>query len=332
VNRSSFILQRSAFVLLPAALAVAMPMSACGQQYPVKPVRVIVGNTPGGGIDLTARAVAQRLTDRWGRSFVVDNRPGGAGLIGIDLAANAAPDGYTLLVVPGSLVASAAAQKKLAYDLRKALAPVTQLTSVSYVLMINPSVPATSVKELIAYGRSRPNALNFGSSGVGGIGHLAGELFAAKSGVKMVHVPYKGAAPALVDMVSGQIQLGFTSTISGMPQVRAGKLRVMGLSSARRAPSLPEVPTIAESGLPGFDLVNWYGLFAPAATAPGVLSALHREAAAIVDSHEMRAMFAKDGADAERSESPAAFRRLFESEVVKWEGYIRLPGFAEALK
>jgi len=300
--------------------------------YPSKPVRMLVGNTPGGGIDLTARAVAQRLTDRWGRSFVVDNRPGGAGLIGIDLAANAGPDGYTLLVVPGSLVASAAAQKKLAYDLRKALAPVTQLTSVSYVLMVNPSVPAKSVKELIAYAKERPNKMNFGSSGIGTIGHLAGELFAWKSGVKMVHVPYKGATPALVDMISGQIQLGFTSTISGMPQVRAGKLRVMGVSSARRAPSLPDVPTIAESGLPGFDLVNWYGLFAPGATPPAIVLALHREAAVIVESQDMQAMLAKDGADAESSASPAAFRRLFESEVVKWEGYIKLPGFAEALK
>jgi tripartite-type tricarboxylate transporter receptor subunit TctC len=253
-------------------------------------------------------------------------------LIGIDLAANAAPDGYTLLVVPGSLVSSAAAQKKLPYDLRKALAPVTQLTSVSYVLMVNPSVPAKSVKELIAYAKDRPNKLNFGSSGIGTIGHLASELFAWQAGVKMIHVPYKGASPALVDMISGQIQLGFTSTISGMPQVRAGKLRLMGVSSGRRAASLPEVPTIAESGLPGFDLVNWYGLFAPAAAPPAVVAALHREAVAIVDSQEMQAMFAKDGADAASSASPAAFRRLFESEVVKWEGYIKLPGFAEALK
>ena len=300
--------------------------------YPTKPVRVIVGNVPGGGIDITARAVAQRLTDRWGRSFVVDNRGGGAGLIGIDLAANAAPDGYTLLVVPGSLVSSAAAQKKVAYDLRKALAPVTQLTSVSYILMVNPSVPARSVKELIAHAKVRPNTLNFGSSGVGGIGHLAGELLAWKAGVKMVHVPYKGAGPVLVDMISGQIQLGFTSTISGMPHVRVGKLRVLGVSSPKRTPSLPEIPTIAESGLPGFDLVNWYGLFAPGATPPAVVSALHREVAGIVEAQDVQALLAKDGADAERSESPAAFRRLFESEVVKWEGYIKLPGFAEALK
>ena len=295
-------------------------------------MRIIVGNATGGGIDLTARALAQRLTDRWGRTFVVDNRPGGAGLIGIDLTANAAPDGYTLMVVPGSLVASAAAQKKLPYDLRKALAPLTQLASVSYLLMVNPSVPARSVKELIAYGKSRPNALNFGSSGVGGLGHLAGELFGSMAGVKMVHVPYKGAGPALVDMISGQIQLGFSATISGMPHVRVGKLRVLGVSSPKRTPSLPDIPTIAESGLAGFDLVNWYGFFAPGATPAAIVSALHREVAVIVESQDMQAMLAKDGADAQRSESPAAFRRLFESEVVKWEAYIRLPGFADALK
>ena len=320
------------FVTLLAASAHAQPRPDVATGYPVRPVRLLVGNAPGGGIDLTARAVGQRLTDRWGRPFVVDNRPGGAGLIGIDLAANAAPDGYTLLVVPGSLVSSAAAQKKLPYDLRKALAPVTQLASVSYLLMVSPAVPARSVKELIAYGADRPNMLNFGSSGVGGIGHLAGELFAWKAGLKIVHVPYKGAGPVLIDMIGGRIQLGFTATISGMPHVRAGKLRALGVSSARRAPSLPEIPAIAETGLPGFDLVNWYGLFAPGATPPAVVAALHRETAVVLEEKDVQAMFAKDGADAESSPSPDTFRRLFANEVVKWEGYIKLPGFAEALK
>jgi len=313
-----------------AAHAQQEPRSAGG--YPVKPVRMLVGNAPGGGIDLTARAVAQKLTERWGRTFVVDNRPGGTGLIAIDLTANGAPDGYTLLVTSGSLVSSATAQRKLPYDLRKALAPVTQLTSVSYLLMVNPSVPAKSVKELIAYGKSRPNALNFGSSGVGGIGHLAGELFAYMSGVKMVHVPYKGGGLVLLDMISGQMQLGFTATISGMPHVRAGKLRVLRVSSPQRTTSLPDIPTIAESGLAGFDLVNWYGMFAPGATPPAIVLALQREVGAILNSAEVQAMFAKDGAEAEGSASPAAFRRVFETEVAKWEKYIKLPGFAEALK
>ena len=159
--------------------------------YPSRPVRLLVGNAPGGGIDITARAVAQKLIERWGRSIIVDNRPGGAGLIAIDLTAQAAADGYTLLVTSGSLIGSATAQKKLSYDTRKAFAPVTQLTTLCYMLMVNPAVPVNSVKELIAYAKSKPNALNYGSSGVGGAGHLAGELFSSMAGVKMVHVPYK---------------------------------------------------------------------------------------------------------------------------------------------
>jgi tripartite-type tricarboxylate transporter receptor subunit TctC len=315
-----------------AAIAQAQPKAEAPSGYPGRPVRMLVGNAPGGGIDLTARAVAQKLHDRWGRPFVVDNRPGGTGLIAIDLTANAPADGYTLLVTSGSLISSATAQKRLPFDPRKAMAPITQLTSVSYILMVNPSVPAKTVKELIAHGKARPQPLNFGSSGVGGMGHLAGELFANMAGVKMVHIPYKGGGLVLLDMISGQIQLGFTATISGMPHVRAGKLRVLGVSSPKRTPSLPEIPTIAESGVPGFDLVNWYGIFAPAATLPAIVNALHRETVNVLESAEVRTMFAKDGADAEGSASPAAFRKMFENEVARWEKYIKLPGFAEALK
>jgi tripartite-type tricarboxylate transporter receptor subunit TctC len=325
---------RAAFVVIAAGISVAAhaqhkPESAGG--YPARPVRMLVGNAPGGGVDLTARAVAQKLTDRWGRPFVVDNRPGGTGLIAIDLTANAAPDGYTLLVTPGSFISSATVQKKLPFDSRKALAPVTQLTSLCYLLMVNPSVPAKSVRELIAHGKSRSNPLNFGSSGIGSFAHLAGELFASQSGVKMVHVPYKGGGPVLVDMIAGQIQLGFTATISGMPHVRAGRLRALGLTCPARARAFPEIPTIAESGLPGFELVNWYGLFAPGATPSAIVSALNREVAGILESPEVQAMFARDGAEAEGSASPAAFRRVFENEVAKWEKYIKLPGFAESL-
>jgi len=327
--------RQSVLVVVVACLAFsahAQQKPAAAGAYPLKPVRMLVGNAPGGGVDLTARVVAQKLTDRWGRPFVVDNRPGGTGLIAIDLTANATPDGYTLLVTPGSFISSATAQKKLPFDPRKALAPVTQLTSLCYMLMVNPSVPAKSVRELIAHGKSRPNPLNFGSSGVGSIAHLAGELFASQSGVKMVHVPYKGGGPVLVDMIAGQIQLGFTATISGMPHVRAGRLRALGLTCPARARAFPEIPTIAESGLPGFELVNWYGLFAPGATPPAIVSALNREAAGILETPEVQAMFARDGAEAEGSASPAAFRGVFENEVARWQKYVKLPGFAEALK
>jgi len=313
-----------------AAQAQPKPDAAAG--FPAKPVRMLVGNAPGGGIDLTGRAVAQKLTERWGRSFVVDNRPGGTGLIAIDLTGNANPDGYTLLVTSGSLISSATVQKKLPFDPRQGLAPITQLATLSYVLMVNPGLPAKTVKELIDYGKAKPNALHFGSSGVGGIGHLAGELFAHNAGVKMVHVPYKGGGPVLVDMISGQIELGFTATISGMPHVRAGRLRALAVSSPKRTKAFPDIPTVAESGLAGYELVNWYGTFAPAKVPPAILVALHREIAGAVQTPEMQSMFDRDGAEATASASPAEFRKVFEAEVGKWERYVKLPGFAESLR
>ena len=300
--------------------------------YPSRPIRLLVGNAPGGGIDITARAVAQKLAERWGRSVVVDNRPGGTGVIAIDLTAQANPDGHTLLVSSGSLIGSAMAQRKVAYDVRTALAPITQLTTLCYMLLVNPSLPVSSVKELIAYAKARPNALNYGSSGVGGAGHLAGELFSSMAGVKMVHVPYKGGGLVLLDMISGQVQLGFTSTISGMPHVRSGKLKALAVTSPRRAQALPQFPTVAESGLPGFELVNWYGLLAPAGTPQPIVAALHREASRAVASPDLQAIFANDGAEASASPSPAAFKAVLVAEVANWEKIVKMPGFAGTLK
>jgi tripartite-type tricarboxylate transporter receptor subunit TctC len=315
-----------------AAIVQAQPKSGPPDGYPNRPVRLLVGNAPGGGIDITARAVAQKLTERWDRPIVVDNRPGGAGLIAIDLTSQAAPNGYTLLVTSGSLIGSATAQKKLPYDTRKALASVTQLTTLCYMLLVNPSVPVKSVKELITYAKANPEKLHFGSSGVGGAGHLAGELLAHMGGMKIVHVPYKGGGLVLLDMISGQVQMGFTATISAMPHVRSGKLRVLAVTSPQRAKAFPDIPTIHESGLPGYQLVNWYGMFAPAGTPPAIVSVLHREVGRGLASPDVQAMFAKDGAEAAGSESPTAFRAVFEKEVVTWEKLIKLPGFAASLK
>jgi tripartite-type tricarboxylate transporter receptor subunit TctC len=276
--------------------------------------------------------VAQKLGESFGRTVVVDNRAGGAGLIAIDLAAHAAPDGYTLLVTSGSLIGSATAQKKLSYDTRKALVPVTQLTTLYYMLLINPAVPANTVRELVAYGKAKPNALMYGSSGIGGAGHLAGELFSSMAGIRTVHVPYKGGGQVLVDMIGGQVQMGFTATISAMPHVRSGKLKALGITSARRAQAFPDIPTIAEAGLPGFELINWYGVFAPAGTPHPVVALLHREIGRALVSAEVQAMFAKDGADATGSASPPEFGRLFDKEVAMWEKIIKMPSFAESLR
>ncbi len=325
-----FLLLCALFMGSSAAHAQSKPEGLPGQ-YPSRPIRLLVGNAPGGGIDITARAIAHKLGELWGRTFVVDNRAGGAGLIAIDLTAQAAPDGYTLLVTSGSLIGSATAQKKLPFDTRTRLTGVNQLTTLCYMLMVNPSVPAKTVRELIALGKSKPGTLHYGSSGIGGAGHLAGELLSSMADIKLVHVPYKGGGQVLADMISGQVQLGFTATISALPHVRGGKLRALGVTCPQRVQAIPEFPTIAESGLPGFQLVNWYGIFAPAKTPQPIINALHRGTSQALRTPEVLAMFAKDGADPTATADPAEFHRVFEKEVVMWEKIIKMPSFAQGL-
>ena len=324
---------------LICVLLACASITAHGQQrpaalpgdYPSKPIRLIVGNAPGGGSDITARAVAQKLTEDLGRTVVVDNRPGASGIIAMDLAAQTAPDGYTLLVVAGGDLASAFVQKKVAYDVRSAYAPITQLTSQYYLLLVTPQLPAKSVKDLIAYARSKPGALSFGSSGMGSSGHAGLEYLKAASGVDIVHVPYKGIGPALVDMISGQLQLAFASTISGSPHVRSGRLRALAVTSPRRAQAYPELPTISET-LPGFELTNWYGLFAPARTPSAIVLTLHRVASDALRSADLQAKFSASGAEAAASASPSELAPLLVREVSKWEKIMALPGFSESLK
>ena len=320
-------------LLAVAAVTCALPLHAQPKTdaYPARTVRVLVGNAPGGGIDITARAVSQKLTERLNRSFVVENRPGASGIIALDVTAKAPPDGYMLLVTSGSLISSANAQKKIAYDVRTTYAPISQLASLCYMLLVTPALPARNVKELVALGKRRPGDLNYGSSGVGGAGHLAGELFAHTAGVKMVHVPYKGGGLVLADLIVGQIQLGFTATISAMPHVRSGKLRALAVTSPRRAKALPEFPTVIESGVP-FELVNWYGLSAPAGTSSTVVSLLHQNVTQALGSSDIEAMLQKDGAEPAPSASPQQFASVLASEVERWDKIVLLPGFAEGLR
>jgi tripartite-type tricarboxylate transporter receptor subunit TctC len=319
-----------------AAIAVFGVAPVSAQQpgetgYPARTVRILVGNAPGGGIDITARVVAQKLTERLNRSFVVDNRPGASGIIAMEVAAKSPPDGYTLLVTSGSLISSANAQKKVTYDVRTAYAPVSQLASLYYMLLVTPALPARSVKELVALAKRRPGELNYGSSGIGGAGHLAAELFARTAGIKLVHVPYKGGGLVLTDLIVGQIQLGFTATISAMPHVRSGKLRALAVTSPQRSKSLPDFPTVVESGVP-FELVNWYGLFAPAGTPPAVVLLLHQNVVQALASPDIESMLARDGAEAAPSATPAQFGAVLAKEVDRWNKIVLLPGFAEALR
>lgn len=300
--------------------------------YPEKPIRLLVGNAPGGGSDITARTVAQKLSETLGRSVIVDNRPGAAGIIAMNLAAQATPDGYTLLLVAGSDLAGAMVQKKLSYDVRTAYAPISQLTSQYYLLLVTPPLPVNSVQDLIAYAKSKPGALSFGSAGVGSTGHAGLELLKSTAGVDIVHVPYKGIGPALIDMMSGQLHLAFASTISGAPHVKSGRLRALAVTSLRRAQAFPELPTVSEAGVSGFDMTNWYGIFGPAGTPRAVVLALHREIGRALASPDIRARFASSGAEAAPSGSPVEFGNALSKEVDRWGKIMKIPAFAESLR
>lgn len=322
-------------VVLAWAATTAYAQQNPGQRpdsYPNRPIRMLVGNAPGGGVDITARVVAQHLSERLGRSIVVDNRPGASGIVAMDLAAHAAADGYTLLVSAGSLLGSAMVQKKVRYDVRTAFAPITQFNSLCYMLLVNPSLGVNSVKDLIAYARSKPNALSYGSSGLGASGHLGGELLSSMTGVRMVHVPYKGSSPVMVAMISGQVQLGFASTIAGMPHVKSGRLKALGVTSPQRTRAFPDLPTISEAGVPGYEVTNWYGLLAPEGTPRQIVTMLHREVGQVLATPSVQATFANDGAEVMASPSPAEFKGLIAKEVDKWEKIIKLPGFADSLR
>ena len=257
-------------------------------KYPSKPIRLIVPFTPGGGTDITARAVAQKLTEAWGQTVVSDNRPGANGTIGVDTAAKAPPDGYTLTMISSSHAVNVGLYKHLPYDLLKDLVPVTQLTRQPYSLVIHPGVPAKSVKELVALAKAKPGTLNYGSSGTGGISHLAGALLGSLTGTDLTHVPYKGGAPAMTDVIAGQIQMLFGTILLTGPHVKAGRLRVLAVTTAQRWPGTPELPTMQEAGVPGFEITQWYGLIIAAKTPPPIIAKLNKEIARILHQQDVQ--------------------------------------------
>jgi len=266
--------------LLLAALtsaAVTTSTSAAAQAYPTKPLRIMVGASPGGGTDIIARLLAQKFQAALGQPVVVENRPGASNTIAADVAAKAAPDGYTLLLATNTAQSIAPHIMKLAFDPIKDLTPVALIVVVPNVVLVGESVPAKDMKELVALIKASPGAFSYGSSGTGSTQHLAGEAFALATGTKMVHIPYKGSAQALVDLVSGQIQLDFDTTSSGMAMIKAGKVKALAVMSAKRAAELPDVPTLAEAGYPGLEMTTWYGLFVTAGTPPDVVTRLYAE-------------------------------------------------------
>jgi tripartite-type tricarboxylate transporter receptor subunit TctC len=283
---------------------------------------MLVGFAPGGGSDTLGRLVGQKLGENLAQSIVVDNRPGANGVIAMELTARAPADGYTLMVISGSSVVSATLVTKVAFDINKAFAPVSLLAMQPYVLLVPQSLPVNSVKELIAYAKARPGGLNYGSSGHGSSAHLGMELFKQMADVDMVHIAYKGIGPAIVDLMSGRVQLLFGSAVSAGNAGKTGKVKALAVTSARRAKSLPDLPTIAESGVPNFDLSGWYGVVAPAGTPQAVIAKLNQEIARVLGSPDIQARLSNDGSEAAPT-TPAQLREIIASEIRRWQKLVQ---------
>jgi tripartite-type tricarboxylate transporter receptor subunit TctC len=295
------------------------------QDYPARPIRMVAPFAPGGGSDILARVVGQKMTERYGHPVLIDNRTGAGGNIGAEIVAKAPPDGYTLLMggVPHAI--SMSLYKKLGYDLTKDLAPVAMVATFPSAIVLHPSLPAKSVKELIALARAQPGQLNFGSAGNGSPNHLVLELFNTMARVKMTHVPYKGTGQMVIDLVAGQLQLGSMGFPTALPHVRTGKLRVIAVTSARRSPLLPESPTVAETGLPGFDVTSWYGVFGPPALSSDIVNKLNAEVGTMVAAPDAKERLAQLGAEPAKL-TPDEFGRYVKGEVARWAKVVKESG------
>ena len=313
-------------------VAAALAAAACGAQaaeapYPVKPVRLIVPVAPGGGADITARAIAQRLTETWGQQIIIDNRPGAGGIVGMEIGARAAPDGYTFThAAIGPMAVSPSLHKKLPYDSIRDFAPITRAVSALNVLVVHPSLPVHSVKDLIAYARANPNKLSFGSSGPGRADHLAGEMFNRLAKVRMQQVPYKGGAPAMLDLVAGNVQLIFATVSTAHASMKAGRIRTIALTRAERSDILPGVPTVAESGVPGFAIDNWYGYVFPAGTPKAIVARAHREINRILASQEVKDRLTPLGIVHFPTATPEEFGAYVRSEMKKYAELVKAAG------
>ena len=318
---------RAALVAGTAVAAALAPVSAAAQAqtYPNKTIRYIVPYTPGGAADILARAVGAKLTEAWGQSVVVENRAGGGTNVGSEVAARSAPDGYTLFMPTIANAINPTLYGKLAYDPIKDFAYVTMIAKVPGIVVVHPSVPVKSAKDLVALARSHPNQLRHGSTGIGSPHHLAGELFKTMAGVKMIHVPYKGASPALVDVVAGHIEVYFGAMVSVLPHVKSGRLRPLAVTSLKRAAVVPELPTLDEQGLKGFETGSWFGMAAPAGTPRDIVARLHGEVIRIIKLPEVTDRIASEGADFIGS-TPEECTEFVKAEIVKWSRVVRLSG------
>ena len=307
------------------ALLLAASAVAHAQGYPSRPVRLIVPTSPGGGTDISARMIAPKLAEYLGQQIVVDNRPGASTMIGVELVARAAPDGYTLLMGISSLAIAPYIQTKVPYDAVKDFAPVSQVVVLSNLMVSHPSLPARAVKELVAFARTRPGQINFAAGSVGSNPHLAMELFLSMTGLKMVHVPYKGQGPALIDLMAGHVSLSMANMLSALPHVKNGRLRAIGVTGAKRASVAPGIPTIAEAGVPGYEVVQWFGVLAPAHTPRDIIARLHVGIVRAVQDPAIRERFSGDGAETVGS-TPEEFAAVIRADLSKWSKVIKDAG------
>jgi tripartite-type tricarboxylate transporter receptor subunit TctC len=303
-----------------------LPRAAAAQAYPARPVRVLVAVSPGGTTDIAARVMAQWLSKRLGQPFVIENRPGAGGNIAAELAARAAPDGYTLLMGNNSILATnASLYKTMRYDVEKDFAPISLIGSQANILVVNPALPVRTMAELIALAKAKPGQLDFASSGYGAAAHLSGELFKAQAHVDIVHVAYKGAAPALQDVIAGHVQMMFATAASVVGHVKDGLVRPLAVTTPTRTAVLPDIPTVAELGIPGFEATTWHGLVAPAATPKDVIETLHRATVAALNDPATRKALGDLGVDIAGS-SPAEFSTYIKAEIPKWRAVVQASG------
>jgi len=317
--------RRAAGLVGVALLAMAASTAIAQTAYPTRPIRIIVPSSAGGGTDILTRILTPRFSERLGQSAIVDNRPGAGSIIGNDAVAKAPPDGYTLLMGISTLAILPSMHKKLPYDAQRDLAPITETISAPNILVVHPSLPVRSVKELVAFARERPGQLNFASAGLGTNPHLSMELFLSMTRLKMVHIAYKGSAPAMIDLLSGNVVVMTSTMLAGLPHVRTGRLRGLAVTGTKHSAVLPDLPTVAEAGVPGYEAVQWYGLFAPPQTPKEIIAKLHTAMAGVLHSPEIQKKFAGDGAETVGN-SPEEFAQFLKSETVKWGKVVRSAG------
>ena len=309
----------AALLLAPGTAGVA------AQPYPFKPVRLIAGSSPGSGVDIVARIIAQKLTEQLGQQVVVDNRAGAGGNMGAELAARAVPDGYTLVIGTPSQAINGALYRLPGYDLARDFAPVSQVTTGQYVIVVHPALAVKSVADLVAAAKARPGQLNYASGGTGNVTHLAGELFKSLTRTNLTHVPYKGTGPALTDVIGGQVQVMFANLTSAVPAMKTGRLLGLAVTGEKRAATLPQLPTVIEAGVPGYVVISWFGVLAPARTPGPILTRLHAELERAMHAADVRGRLEADGAEPIAT-SPEQFSAFIKAEIAKWARVVREAG------